>query len=186
MGLHIYVTNTRTKESREMNCLRNPFGLCSWAEQNYAYCMEREPPEEQSLWYVINHWCYATSEQVDKSLFLEVVKEHGRVLLQLDSAYFWFTESTFTQFIHPCQKIWFHADDETFMWSGFEGTVRYHFAGREHIGMPMHLLGSHCFGLSDFYHPNIHTLAFYQKWYAELIEFAELLQDPDAVYHCSN
>ena len=99
MSLDIYVTNTRTDEKMDMNWLRNPFGLCSWAENNYTYFTEREPPEDKSLWYVINHWNYDKSVQVDKPLFLEVVKRYGNIIMKLDRGYFWFNEGGFKQFI---------------------------------------------------------------------------------------
>jgi hypothetical protein len=186
MGLDITVTNTHTGASMDMNWLRNPYGLCTWAENNYTYFTEREPPEEKSLWYVINHWNYDTSEQVDKQLFLDVVGKYGNVITKLDYAYFWFDEAGFKQFITPCLKTWFYADQETFDLSGVEGTRRYHFHQREYIGMPMQYFSSPCFGLSDRYRLHAHTLAHYQNWYRELITFAEMLQDPDAVFDCSN
>src|SRR5437870_1054031 len=101
MGLDMTVTHTRTGESREMSWLRNPYGLERWTSNNYTYAMEREPPEEQSLWFVLNTWNYDKAEQINKPLFLEVVKRYSKVIMQLEQAYFWFDEAGFKQFIKP-------------------------------------------------------------------------------------
>ena len=186
MSLDIDVKNTRTGKSMEMNWLRNPFGLCTWAENNYSYAMERDVPEEKSLWYVINHWNYDKSEQVDKPLFLEVVKRYGDVIMMLDKGYFWFNEPNFNQFIQPHLDVLPPSSDRAFIMVGFESTVRYHFDQVEYLGIPMQYLGHPCFHLSDKYYPDHHTLDHYKQWYADLIKFAEILQDPDAVFYCSN
>jgi len=186
MSLDIGVSNARTGESMDMNWLRNPYGLCQWAEDNFAYAMEREPVEEKSLWYVINHWNYDKSEQVDKPLFLEVVKRFGDVIMMLDRAYFWFTEKSFEQFIQPYLSVLPPSSSKEFKQYSFEGIVRYHLEKIEHIGIPMQYLGHSCFDLSSKYRPDHHTLDHYKNWYQELIKFAEMLQDPDAVFYCSN
>ena len=186
MSLDIYVTNTRTDEKMDMNWLRNPFGLCSWAENNYTYFTEREPPEDKSLWYVINHWNYDKSVQVDKPLFLEVVKRYGSIIMRLDRGYFWFNEGGFRQFIQPHLDVLPMSSDQAFESYGFEATVRYHFDQKEYIGIPMSYLRHPCFGLSDKSRPDAHTLIRYRLWYQQLIDFAEMLQDPDAVFYCSN
>ena len=64
--------------------------------------------------------------------------------------------------------------------------MRYHFDQKEYIGIPMSYLRHPCFGLSDKYRPDAHTLIHYRLWYQQLIDFAEMLQDPDAVFYCSN
>jgi hypothetical protein len=185
MSLDITVTNTRTGASMDMNWLRNPYGLCTWAENNYTYFTEREPPEEKRLWYVINHWNYDTSEQVDKLLFLNVVKRYGDVIMKIEKGYFWFSESSYVQFINPHRGMLPFSLDKNH-YAVIALSVQYHFDKREHIGIPMNYLSNPCFGLSDRYRPNAHTLAHYQNWYRELITFAEMLQDPDAIFYCSN
>ncbi len=107
MSLDISVTSKHTGESMDMNWLRNPFGLCPWAEANYIYVTKSIP----------------------------------------------FPDNVF----HDRQ-----------------------------IGIPMDYFSNPCFHLSDKYRPDAHTLTHYQDWYRDLIKFAEMLQDPDAVYYCSN
>lgn len=172
MSLDIYVTNMRTGEQRSMNWLRNPYGLCNWAEANYDYRTERKTNEESSdsLWYAINHWCYDTSEQVDKALFLAVVKRYGQVLLHdLPQGYFFFNERALDQFVKP------HFSEVP---KGIAVSCEKH----KEYGIPMEYF-TH---LSTVYRPDEHTLKHYQEWYAELVAFAELLRDPDSRYYCSN
>ncbi len=173
MSLDIDVRNTRTDESMDMNWLRNPYGLEYWARTNYLYVTKEEQPEEKSLWYVINNWNYDKSEQVDKSLFLEVVKQHGDIILSLERGYFWFTESAFRQFVQPHWDVLSMFAKDIITYQDLQGI------NMEYFGHPD-------FHLSDKYRPHAHTLARYQDWYRELIKFAEMLQDPDAVYYCSN
>ncbi len=183
MSLDISVTNKRTDESMDMNWLRNPFGLCNWAEANFNYATESEPAYEQSLHYAINHWNYDKADQVDKPFFLEVVKRYGIVLHQLERGYFFFTEKGLEQFVWPCVGI-------TSMIEIRRGQppdiVRVGRGEEKEYGLPMEKFGDPCYHLSDKYRPNAHTLTHYQDWYRELITFAERLQDPDAVFYCSN
>jgi len=181
MSLDIDVHNTRTDERMEMSWLRNPYGLCTWAEANYLYTTKSIPfPDEKSLWYVINHWCYDTSEQVDKPLFLEVVKRYAEVILKLEKGYFWFDVSSFMSFVLPHMDVL--PTEDFFKQTRIKDNV---FHDRQ-IGIPMDYFSNPCFHLSDKYRPDAHTLTHYQDWYRDLIKFAEMLQDPDAVYYCSN
>ena len=183
MSLDISVMSKHTGESMDMNWLRNPFGLCPWAEANYNYATERQPPEEQSLWYVINHWNYDTSDQVDKPLFLEVVKRYGVVLHQLERGYFFFTETGLEQFVWPCVGVTSMVEIRRGQPPDIVTVGR---GEEKEYGLPMEKFGDPCYHLSDRYRPHAHTLGHYLSWYRDLIRFAEILQEPDASFYCSN
>lgn len=182
MGLDISV-GYPDGPSREMNWLRNPFGLCNWAEANYNYVTKQEPPEEQRLWYVINHWNYSKSVDVDRKLFLDVVKRYGEVILSLTKGYYWFDVSGYIQFVEPHLSVIPRHDPLAGLGIG-DGSLRivdsvYH---DRQIGIPVDYFNHACFGLR---HCN-DRLAKNQDWYRELMEFAEMLQDPETVFYCSN
>src|SRR6266516_7660671 len=168
MSLDISVHNPETDQSIEMNWLRNPYGLCNWAESNYLYVTKQEP--KKTLWYVINHWNYAKSSRVNRKLFLVVVLLYGSEIMPLEKGYFWFDVGSFMSFVLPhMEKI----PTENFIeQKRIEGNV---FHDRQ-IGIPMEYFGDPCFHLSDKYRPYAHTLAHYQEWYQQLIDFARLLQ----------
>jgi len=181
MGLDISVYNPETGESLEMNWLRNPYGLCNWAEANYNYRTESRPDDEseQRLWYVINHWNYDKAEYIDRLLFLEVVKRYGRVLMELSQGYFFFTESALKQFVLP------HLYINQLLPIYESPAVRIDHPVKEY-GIPMEHFGHPCFELSSIYRPNAHMLQHYQAWYLRLVEFAEMLLIPGTLFYCSN
>lgn len=179
MSLDIYVNNPKTGASMDMNWLRNPYGLCSWAESNYDYQTESQTPEQKSLWWVINHWNYDKSEQVDRKLFLNVVNRYGNVLINdLKQGHFFFTEQELKQFIFPHLTVLSWTKDT------LPGVVIKHPVVQ--LGIPMEFFEHPCFGLSSKYRPNAHTLDRYQAWFQELMNFAEILRNPDAEFYCSN
>lgn len=181
MSLDIDVRNPKTGVSLEMNWLRNPYGLCSWAEDNYNYQTESSPDDEseQRLWHVINHWNYDKSDQVDKELFYSVVMRYGNVILNdLKQGYFFFTEQALKQFIFPHLTVLSWTKDT------LPGVVIKHPIIK--LGIPMDYFSHECFGLSSEYRPNAHTLERYQAWFQQLMDFATILRDPDAEFYCSN
>lgn len=185
MSLDISVTDPETGETREMNWLRNPYGLCSWAEDNYNYITKEEPPVEQRLWYVINHWNYDKSGQVDRLLFLEVVQKYEAVVGHLTHGFFWFDVGAYIQFIEPYLDYFPRSHPPasfTIPIRRIQGSTHYN----RHIGIPMDHFGNPVFELSSQYRPNAHTLKRYQEWFNELVQFAETLQKPGSVFYCSN
>ena len=175
MSLKISVRNPETDETIDMNWLRNQYGLCNWAEDTYAYTTKQTVPENQTLWYAINHWNYAKSPEVDRQVFLDTVNKYGRVLLTLDKAYYWFDVSAYIQFVQPQYEVFpkhrlFTGDER------IEGTVTYD----RKLGIPMEHFNHRCFYLGDA------TLDRYKEWYGELVRFAEMLQVPGTTFDCSN
>ena|SRR5579872_3619649 len=180
MSLDISVSNATTEQAVELNWLRNPFGLERWARANYLYVKKEEPKPD--LWGVINQWNYDKAEQVDKPVFLEVVKRYGEVILHLEKGYFWFDITAYLDFIRPHEAL--------LPWKSFGLGENQRIAGAvyQHLtmGIPMEYLSSPVFGLSDEYRHDAHSLARYQAWYQQLIDFAEILQHPDSMFYCSN
>jgi len=167
-----------------MNWNRNPFGLCTWAETNYNYRTESVLPDDQNLWYVVNHWNYDKSKDVDRQLFLEVVLRYALVLAELEQGYFFFTEAGLKQFIWPCIGV-------TAMLDVRAANPPYVTVGHKDdkhrmIGIPMGQFADPCFGLSDTHRPNAHTLEHYKEWFAELIRFAIALQNLTYEFYCRN
>jgi hypothetical protein len=180
MSLDISVSNPATGEEMEMNWLRNPFGLCSWAEDTLLYEAKLEAvPEEQSLWFVINHWSYDKSANVNKPLFLQVVQRYGGVILSVEKGYFWFPLDRFPD------NLAYHLEPgksidalRSSLRDGnvINGDITYY---QDKIGLPIEQCAKFVrLGRSD--------LARYKDWYRDLIRFAEILQTPEAVFYCSN
>lgn len=175
MSLDIWIRNEATGQELDMNWLRNPFGLCNWAEDTYLYETKQESvSEEQSLWYVINHWSYGYSEQVDKPLFLEVVQKYGEVILNAKKGFFWFPLDKFPD------NLSYHVKPHHAMEiSNLLGTGDVEYYGKQ-IGASMEQVAK----FVDLGHLN--GLEGYKDWYRQLIEFAEVLQHPDSKFYCSN
>lgn len=184
MSLDITVHNPETDETKEMNWLRNPYGLERWARANYLYIKKEEPSPD--LWDVCNQWNYDKSDQVDRPVFLQVVKQYGEVIMNLEKGYFWFDEGAQRQFLEPHMDLLPASTEKVLMQFGVEATVRIDLWGKEHLGVPMCYFGSPVFGLSDKYRPTAHTLERYKEWYQQLIDLAEMLQIPGTTFYCSN
>ena len=175
MSLDIDVANEETGEMMDMNWLRNPFGLCNWAEDTYRYETKLDNvPEEQSLYYVINHWSYDNSDNVDKPLFLEVVQRYAEPILKVTKGYFWFPLERFPD------NLSYHVIPKK---KGIdvkkglkESDIVY---CNKKIGLPI----EHCATFVDLGHAN---LEYYKNWYRDLIRFAEILQHPKSRFYCSN
>lgn len=175
MSLDIWIRNEVTGQDLDMNWLRNPFGLCNWAEDTYLYETKYESvPEEQSLYYVVNGWSYDESGKVDKPLFLEIVQRYGKVILNVNKGFFWFHRDKF-----PDNLSYHVKPHHTMEISNLLGTSNVqHYSDK--IGLRMEDVTK----FVDLGHKN--GLADYKIWYRQLINFAEALQHPDSVFYCSN
>lgn len=172
MGLNLYVTNKRTGTDLEMTWLRNPYGLCPWAQANYRFVTGSEPKKD--LWYVLNHWNYSKGRHINKPLFLETVQTYAEVIRSLSLGYFWFDVSSFLTFVLP---HWSLFPRETSLSDRVAGGK---FHGQEY-GIPMDYFGHPSFDLGKKY-----RLLDYQAWFEQLVQMAEALQEPGASFRCSN
>lgn len=158
-----------------MNWLRNPFGLERWAEDNFKYATKDfaiPVTLSASLWDVCNKWSYDDSEHVDRALFKHVVDVYNIEIKQLKVGYFWFDIYSLMQFVVPDYSR-FPKDPR---WNRILGS---HFH-EDKLGIPQEYFGRVCGG------EKYCALSYYKKWFGELVEFAELLQDPAYVFYCSN
>lgn len=189
-----------------MNWLRNPFGLCQWAEDNIelpaeveASLLERAKKHDEQgdypkkaekgslLWFVCNRWCYERGGDIDRRLFLDVVKAYASGVEKLERGYYFFTFGAYRQFIEPYREK-LPSDLTLFAYGGtkkIEGEI-WRRASPEfmesRLGIPMeHLKDDGSFHLRDHC-----TLDYYKEWIRELADFAERLQDEDVNFHGSN
>ena len=158
-------------ETREMNWLRNPFGLCDWAEDNV------KPGTRQSLYYVCNHWSYNKSQRVNKKLFLDVVLAYSEAIKVLEKGYFVFDLPSYRQFVEPNIK---HLPTDTMVFTTARRIVGSKYDDKLRLMIPMEYFSHSVFNIRWC------KLADYQAWFQELVELAELLQQPRAKFYCSN
>lgn len=174
MSLDIAIGNAATGDTRDLNWLRNPFGLCQWAEDNYEYRTKQRPPEQEQLYYVCNHWAYDRSGEVDRPLFKRVVESYWEVLSGLERGYYFFGAGSLIQFVVP---HWRHLPVTVEFYSPRVEVMAYM---DDRVGIPV----------EHFTHPDFHlsnpSLGSCKAWYEQLLEFAELLQDPAYEFYCSN
>jgi hypothetical protein len=189
-------------EVLSMNWLRNPFGLERWAETNAGVKVS----DDQSLYYVCNHWAYDNSIDHDdphhdnREFFKEVVDHYGNALHMRhrngETFYFAFTNENLINNYVLDTRILPHfplgeVKDAHFIkgavWGPGEGGARNGaqtlFVPMQHFETPainnrVHLL---------HYGSTQTLLAQYIDWYNELMKFAEaLVAHPEYEFYCSN
>lgn len=181
MALDITVTNNSTGETKHINWLRNSFGLCQWAEQNYLFALKLDGvPGNESLYYACNHWNYHTGHQIDKRFFLETVLRYGSILLNISSGYFFFTSSALDKTVMPNAHLLTHplTIQPVAFWNDYGSANRSLIA---YYG-----INQEAFVHDEFHLFGKHHLSSYKLWYQELIDIAIFLQRPEATFYCSN
>jgi len=160
-----------------MNWLRNPFGLCQWAEDNAG-------DGEQSLWYVCNAWAYDKGKDVDRVGFKRVVDAYWERIQKLERGYYWFDLPAYRDIVERnCGWIPYELGGSRLGASPAESHYvdeRYN-KKRDKLGIPMEYFTAGVFHLAGQ-----NTLEHYKDWFAELVKFAELLQDTALEFYCSN
>lgn len=162
----------------EMNWLRNPFGLQQWAEDNYQIATGAGS-RNIDLHYVTNHWAYDKNLPVDRVEFKRVVDEYAAVIEKLTDSYFVFKLSGYIQFVEPHLKLFPREnviDSSPKFGTRIVGS-KYH---GDRIAIPQAHFWRNEFNLGDC------TLAGYQAWFGELVNLANLLQEPRYRLYCSN
>lgn len=155
--------------SLSINWLRNPFGLERWAQDN------TELKSEPNLYEVCNKWNYEKAINIDRPLFKQVVDRYWEAIQKLELGYFFFDLPSFIQFVAPHYNV-LPMETSIIGVDRVKGAI---WRGSI-LGIPM----------EHFRNPVFHmgpcTLDDYKRWFGELVEIAELLQDPDTVFYCSN
>lgn len=155
------------EEVAQMNWLRNPFGLCNWAEDNTAHVGYTPPQSNRRLWYVCNNWAYDESKNIDRKLFQEVVLNYKKVIDELKIGYFFFNRTS-------KQHLYCKEDPASL-------TMRPAPGDRYMISIETFAACTTTINLGDKV-----TLEAYKEWFGELVKFAELLQDESLTFYCSN
>jgi hypothetical protein len=172
MSLDIALLDKKTgEEIADMNWLRNPFGLCNWAEGSVSFT----PAERKSLWYVVNNWNYEKARRVNRKLFLEVVLRYNEEIQNIEQGLFYFGYQAFLQFVYhkgrtlPLEKNKFIGvcSIKGAKWRG------------DKLGLPMEYFKLDISAQGD-------VLVHYKRWFAELVQFAKLLQDERYKFYCTN
>lgn len=177
MSLDIALYDNDDNCIAEMNWLRNPFGLCKWAEDNCHYVWNSVPVENERLWYVCNNWAYDKSNEVDRIQFKKVVDRYWYTLQTLETTYYFFDLPSYRQFIEgkldhlPTKMLAFV---ETL---SIEGSK---YDNQQRLLIPVDLFKSPIFHLGKV------SSEKQKAWMLELVKFAELLQNESNRFYCSN
>lgn len=159
------ITATLDETTKSTNWLRNPFGLCQWAEDNVG-----EPTSnfgeriEKPLYHVCNEWTYGDVDHIDRQMFYEVVVIYDDRIQDLDEGYFYFDLPEFVQFVAP------NFDKFEISWLTDVDYID------DKIEIPMEaFMPAERFGLSCRRADTM--LGDYQSWMGELVEIAEMIKD---------
>ena len=163
MSLDISLIDKKTgKEVMSLNWLRNPFGLEQWAESNVG-----EKPDmlgKPTLYYVCNNWCYDESDNIDRKWFKRVVDRYWSEIRELKVGYFVFDLPEYRQFVEGKLKreLDYFTEDFEYREDNTEIAIR-----------------MDCFDEAK-------SLDGYKEWFQQLVMFAEILQEADVEFDCSN
>ena len=161
MSLNISLRDKETDEEiMSLNWLRNPFGLERWAGDNVGEVIN--VPIRQRLGYVCNNWNYEKSNEIDRQLFKEVVDGYWTALQKREVGYFVFDLPEYRQFVEGDIGRKLEFEDYGYR--------------KDHTEIAIKM---ECF----CEYPSLQE---YKEWFYQLVLFAEKLQDPNVVFHCSN
>lgn len=182
MGLDIALYRGTDEESEEiisLNWLRNPFGLCNWAEDNFEHVEKKAGNTWSgfSLWDVCNQWSYDKSTEINRKIFKLVVDQYASTLLPLNTSYFFFDLPGYRQFIQ--RKELRLPGHDNFI-GDFYAIDNSFYDDRQRLAIPV----------DHFKHPSFNlgecSTVRYQEWFKKLVEFGNLLQDETLRFYCSN
>lgn len=175
MSLDISLRNREDSgDTIDMNWLRNPFGLCQWTEDNVKVKL----PKGKTLYYVLNHWNYKKSNKVNRKLFLKVVMTYWEEIQKLEKGYWFFSLPGYMQFIEP--------EKERFPKAGKYNGIHDGYDDQSRMKIPMTEEAAKVFDVGQMRVDASTPLEYYKNWFAELVRFAEKLQDRKYRFYCSN
>ena len=158
-----------------MNWLRNPFGLPIWIEYN----VQRPDTDLPSLSTICNMWTYKESDNIDRKMFLKVVLSYKTGLEELQSGFFYFNFKEYRQFVEPNAHL---MEKEVGFWGtdikGLKFTKDEQ-TNRDLVKIPMDVYKMK-------YPISYSNISYYKKWFQELVDFAEKLQDESSKFYCDN
>lgn len=162
----------------ELNWLRNPFGLCDFAEDNVG-------DGKHSLWHVCNDHAYDDVKNLDRADFLRVVLDYWDRLKNLEVGYFYFDLASYLQFspeypeamklptIHWRLKHTKEECAQVYKWGPEQRT----------IGFNVHQFALYP---SHFSFRGRGPLRHYKDWFKDLVDIARAMQDPEVTVRISN
>lgn len=173
MSLDLYLY-TDTEEIASMSWLRNPFGLCQWAEDNFG--------GDGMLAFVCNQWAYDKCEEIDRAMFKRVVDEYWERIKQAPISYFWFNESQYNQFLKP-HESYFIQD----VLGGIAGRLQ---TIDNRKGIPISYFDKPdpppSLDLKRKRNQSSTIKENYETWFHELVVFADKLQNQEYKFYCEN
>ena len=172
MSLDLYLC-TDTEEIASMTWLRNPFGLCQWAEDNFG--------GDGMLAFVCNQWAYDKCEEIDRAMFKRVVDEYWERIKQAPTSYFWFNETQYNQFLRPY---------ESYFVKDIVGGIRGRLVTIDNRkGIPISYFDKPdlpaCLNLKRSSQSST-IKDNYDSWFHELVIFAKKLQNQEYKFYCEN
>lgn len=151
----------------DINWLRNPFGLCTWAEWNVG---GKENLDEWALYDVCNQWAYDKVKDFDRDEFHRVVMTYADRVRSLEIGYYVFDVFSYIQF----------CDGHFFKKTQFGSIMDAKAFGRSNIGIPMEFFESG-FNLGRA------GLEGAKEWFEEFVAIAEaVIKHRDSEIHISN
>ena len=155
-----------------MNWLRNPFGLTKWLEDN----VERPETDLPSVNTICNRWTYSNSDKIDRELFLNVILSYKTGVEKLERGFYYFNLREYRCLVEPKAHL---MEKESKMLGGTDiKGLEYAKDGRVRIPLEVY---------AKYPHAESHsTIEYYKKWFKELLDFAEQLQDKSLTFYCDN
>ena len=177
MSLDISLHTKDGEEVAAMNWLRNPFGLCNWAEDNYV---SPNAITSQRLYFACNHWAYDNSKNINRTMFLNAATEYNEQIQALKEGFFYFDLPGYRQFVQPHMRLFPSSIPR------FGNTT--HIDGEQYIGDRLAIPMEHFqpIEFNIFFGEFTSLLAQYKAWMRKLIDFAVKLQDTSLEFYCSN
>lgn len=167
------------EEIISINWLRNPFGLCQWAEDN------ADPKIDFTLWFVCNEWSYDKSAKINRPMFKAVVDAYGEKVRSLNAGYFWFPVDRWPQTIEQMKSGALPSPRNSDGWILEHPLKNPNCVLRDaKIGIPQEWF-------SCTYRPHPLRWAWdasldaYRTWFGQLESLAEQLQDEQYEFYCS-
>ena len=155
-----------------MNWPRNPFGLARWIEDN----VKRSDTDLPSVNTICNRWTYSDSDKIDRELFLNVILSYKTGVENLERGFYYFNIQEYRCFVEP--KSYLLEKSKTCLHTEEIKGLEYTKDGRLRIPLDVYAKYPRAESYS--------SLEYYKKWYKELLDFAEQLQDKSLTFYCDN
>lgn len=148
-----------------LNWHRNPFGLCSFMEDNIG-------DRIRSLYHICNDYAYGKEKNLNRSKFLRIVNDYQTRLQPKKIAHFFFSFRSFVQFLEQFPKAMVLPVQE----AGIMGDYRFEWFGSSKLAINVAQFQSYG---KELGWDDMPVLDWYKQWFAKLVKLVEVMQDPD-------